>query len=103
MLRQSWDQSCDLTPTDSGKKDMPISVKQTTGKTVNRSSSILQVKVQSVAHGKQGGQPSLTLLLVQRKFVEKIRRRILYSITAFRYWSCVGDTVENVVVPKIIT
>jgi len=64
MLRQSWDQSCDLKPTESGKKDMPISVKQTIGKTASSSSNILQVKVQSVAHKKKGGQPSLTLFLV---------------------------------------
>jgi hypothetical protein len=53
MLRQSWNQSCDLKPTDSGKKDMPVLVKQTNGKTVNRPSSILQVKIQSVAHKKE--------------------------------------------------
>jgi len=46
------------------KKDMPLSVKQTNGKTVNRSSSILQVKIQNVAHEKKGGQPRLTLFLV---------------------------------------
>jgi len=54
MLTQSWNQSCYLKPTDSDEKDMPVSVKQTTGKTVNRSSSILQVKMRSVAHKKEG-------------------------------------------------